>query len=154
MMAETSEIIAPSYENALDWGYEEEEDLAPPSDLPHQRKDVWQQEDANGEALVAAAKPVAVMEDLGRGLMFVRVPKSDVQDRSVEIAQQEFEIQLTTCRLLNENRRLKKVRNFEERCMQLSMVIVRLLVANWVDGRSLKCCDDGKLYQIWTVSVL
>lgn len=44
-----------------------------------------------------------------KSLWFVRVPRPDNDDRSVELAQQEFDMHLATCRLLNENRRLKKV---------------------------------------------
>lgn len=64
----------------------------------------------NGGDAVQNGEP----EEPIRSIWFVRVPRPDNDDRSVELAQQEFDMHLATCRLLNENRRLKKVRIYSK----------------------------------------
>ncbi|GMH44752.1 hypothetical protein BSKO_12704 [Bryopsis sp. KO-2023] len=111
----------PDFEAAQDW-YEQSEPM-PTSGLDQREQPARREPRVAGEedGEDAAKSDEPKVDEYGepieplRALYFVRIPRPDNDDHSVQLIQQEFEMHLTTVKLLDESRRMKRLEKTDAR---------------------------------------
>lgn len=118
----------PDFEEAQDWYDQVEEESSANGTGLEQREQSGRKaardvaaEDGEGEGEEASGPAEPQVDENGepieplRALYFVRIPRPDNEDHSVQLIQQEFEMHLATVRLLDESRRMKRLEKTDAR---------------------------------------